>query len=115
MTIDFTKPVQTRDGRPVRIICTDAKNSTHPIVGVVVSTSDGKEYPRCWTKEGEFISGRGELDMNLIQVPQRHKHYEAIIAYAEGKTIQWRSDDRYKWEDKENPGFYTQYEYRVKP
>ena len=33
--IDWTKPVQTRDGRPVRILCTDGPSPTHPVVAII--------------------------------------------------------------------------------
>jgi hypothetical protein len=45
---------------------------------------------------------------------QRHKHYGAIVAFAEGKQIQYRRAGGL-WKDTGQPGFYTHYEYRVKP
>lgn len=44
---------------------------------------------------------------------KKHKHYDAIIAFANGSTIEWR--DKFDWEDIDNPGFYEEFEYRVKP
>lgn len=37
MSIDLTKPIETTDGRPARIICTDMKNrdDSHNIVALV--------------------------------------------------------------------------------
>jgi len=32
MSLDFSKPVRTRDGREVRILCADASNSK-PVIG----------------------------------------------------------------------------------
>lgn len=52
---DPTKPVQTRDGRKARIICTDAA-SPLPIVALV--TDKGVEYPTVFTKEGRVGSYR---------------------------------------------------------
>ena len=49
---------------------------------------------------------------------KRHKHYETIVAWAEGKKIQFRPCGDPKWEDQDEnvaPRFYDDYEYRVKP
>ncbi len=47
--LDFTKPVTTRDGRAVRILCTDGQGR-RPVVGFV----EGDEYPSTWSKDGTF-------------------------------------------------------------
>jgi hypothetical protein len=49
MTIDFSKPVTTRDGRPVRILCTD-RPGEWPVVGLIEGnihawTADGRNQP----------------------------------------------------------------------
>jgi hypothetical protein len=49
---------------------------------------------------------------------KKHKHYDVIIAYANGATIEWRSPLYHKgddgWETIDYPGFHEQDEYRVK-
>ena len=44
----------------------------------------------------------------------KHKWYNEIIAFAEGKDIQW-STNNLNWDYARNPGFYNEYFYRVKP
>jgi len=47
----------------------------------------------------------------------KHKHYEVIIAFAEGKKIQ-RKNENGDWEDWISPNlprFYGDKEYRIKP
>lgn len=46
---------------------------------------------------------------------KKHKYYEAIIAYAEGKTIQYRADDMDEWRDTITPAFSINTQYREKP
>lgn len=46
---------------------------------------------------------------------QRHKHADVIIAWAEGCAIEYRINQKYPWEETDNPGWYKNYEYRVKP
>jgi hypothetical protein len=53
-----------------------------------------------------------------VNTPKKHKHYDAIVAWAEGKPIQHRESGTYKWRDCEGmlaPIFTDSYEYRVKP
>ena len=46
---------------------------------------------------------------------KRHKHYDVIIAFAEGKTIQGRHPEVGEWWDVDNPSFLAHMQYRVKP
>lgn len=70
--LDLTKPVQTRDGRPVRILCTDRKGE-FPIVGLIASNYDD-DIVRCWP-----VSGIYDLDrlrhLDLINVPPKPVKY----------------------------------------
>lgn len=43
------------------------------------------------------------------------KHLEVIKAFAEGKTIEYYDDGKEEWVIIQNPGFITDYKYRVKP
>lgn len=56
--IDFSYPVQTRDGRTVRILATDAGGAC-PVVALVTETTGvaaGEQLLRRFTKEGRYIS-----------------------------------------------------------
>lgn len=59
--IDFTKPVQTRDRRAVRILCTD-RATDRPVVGLV-----GNEVV-AWRKDGSYYE-TGECLLDLVQAP----------------------------------------------
>lgn len=69
--LDLTKPVQTHDGRPVRILCTDAAGE-YPVVGI---EKDGeKDTVRRWTKDGRFATySRGPHSHDLINVPVKRR------------------------------------------
>lgn len=70
--LDLAKPVQTRDGRPVKIDRTDLKNEK-PIAGVVTN-SDGCEYVTQWFSSGRrYASCESALD--LINVPPKPVKY----------------------------------------
>ena len=46
---------------------------------------------------------------------KRHKHYDVIVAWAEGKEIQCWSKVSKEWFDDEQPFWFKDYEYRIKP
>ena len=51
--IDWTKPVQTRDGRKVRVLCTDAPGD-FPVVGIVEAGDIDGAYVSSWRKNGRL-------------------------------------------------------------
>ena len=72
MTVKFdpTKPVQTRDGRKARIICTDRKSTVYPLVGLILNGET--EYLTEWDLNGKHRSN-GFFDSvnDLINIPER--------------------------------------------
>lgn len=82
MTFDPTKPVQTRDGRKARIICTDAKNKLYPVVALIL-WPDGEEEIETYTLEGRSCVGHERDRINdLINVPETKSWW--MNAYPEG-------------------------------
>ncbi len=67
MTFDPTKPVQTRDGRKARIICTD-KGGAYSMVSLIES-SGGEEFTHVHNKNGESCTSCDEQD--LISIPEK--------------------------------------------
>jgi hypothetical protein len=62
--LDLTKPVQTRDGQPVRILCTNGPLGAYPVVGVVGNTITS------WTINGQhWAHDWSDHSLNLINVP----------------------------------------------
>ena len=53
-TFDPTKPVQTRDGREVKIFSTTVKNDIGSIVGIVIQ-HDGHENHLAWMSDGRIF------------------------------------------------------------
>lgn len=66
--IDFNKPVQTRDGRKVRILCTDMKGGGDSVAGLI--NDDGEETTHSWLSDGSFISHKISDSTDLINVPE---------------------------------------------
>ena len=62
--LDLTKPVQTKDGRPVRILCTDREGTDWPVVGLV--TCGDEEYHMYWMSNG---NPKWNTEDKLVNVP----------------------------------------------
>ena len=45
----------------------------------------------------------------------KHKHYDVIVAYANGSKVQCKSKNSNIWADTEYPSFFGTHDYRVKP
>lgn len=61
--------VCTRDGREVRIVCWDMKNSC-PIIGLITH-KDGREYYQVYNEKGLSIDGT--CDSDLMMATEKHE------------------------------------------
>lgn len=76
MKFDLTKPLQTRDGRTVRILCTDGPEKCFPVVGFV----DGSSSPIMWTLSGYWRHGSDKAyGLDLINVPPPKKKAKVFV------------------------------------
>jgi hypothetical protein len=86
MPFDPTKPVQTRDGRKVRIICTDAKDC-QPIIALI--TEKGCEMPRQYDLNGSFFYDGRECQTDLVNVPETKSFWSNV--YDDGPRFPYHS------------------------
>lgn len=77
MSIDINKQYQTRNGKKVRIYCTDA-SGPYPVHGAVWSELT-KQWDICtWTKDGKLSDEEDNSDWlyDLVEVkPRIHREY----------------------------------------
>ena len=69
-SVDLTKPVQTRDGRKARVLCTDRKHITTYgdwCVIALITDKDGYESPSYHTKDGKH---HHTPSSDLVNVPE---------------------------------------------
>jgi len=64
------KPVQTRDGRSVRIICFDKLGGNYPIIALL---DKGGEEIVTYTYEGKLRRAGGDHEYDLFMVPKKNK------------------------------------------
>ena len=66
-----TRKIITRDGRNARIICTDMKSTTYPVVALI---KDGSGYEQLFTfsKNGEYAVNESSRS-DLFFTPEQHE------------------------------------------
>ena len=67
------REVVTRDGRKVRILCTDRKGDT-PIIALVHDANDGQEYGYAFYSDGKFFRD-GNEESDLFFAPRKNTDY----------------------------------------
>ena len=65
-----SRKVVTRDGRNVRIVCTDVKSELYPVLALVDNW--GAEICSSYTKEGRFRPDN-EAHRDLFFAPEKHE------------------------------------------
>lgn len=70
--ISMDKKYRTRDGRPVRVLATDARGE-QPVVGLVYELEADKETLRRWSIDGKWRAAACESELDLIEVKPRIK------------------------------------------
>lgn len=68
--IDWSKPVRTRDGRAVRVLCTDCESPSGYPVLALVKISHGYERVHSYTLEGKYRKTGSDSPYDLVNVPE---------------------------------------------
>lgn len=72
---------QTRDGRPVRVLCVDRIGTQYPVIALVPAvTGPERELFEHYTEEGH-TERIGASHLDLIPVPKRHKRTVWVNLY----------------------------------
>ena len=106
-----SRKVVTRDGCPVRILCTDKKSYNEQIVGLIMG-NNGMEFISTWTQQGkQFINTDRPND--LFFAPEKHEGWLNIYRsdecgfYMRGKSP-YKSKEKADKVAKANPKtFFT--------
>lgn len=89
---DPTKPVQTRDGKPARIICT---NRQHSLSIVALINDNGTETVHTFTPLGECWGSRGIAGYadDLINTPMKITRTVYLAVYDDGQINMFRTKE----------------------
>ena len=77
-----SRQVVTRDGRKVRIVCTDRKGNT-PIIALVYDANDGQEYGYAFYSDGKYFIDKDD-EFDLFFAPVKHEGWIIINKYPDG-------------------------------
>lgn len=77
------REVVTRDGRKVRILCTDRKGDT-PIIALVHNANDGQEYGYAFYSDGKYFRSKDD-EFDLFFAPEKHEGWIIINKWADGE------------------------------
>lgn len=80
-----TRPIVTRDGRSVRIVCTDGRYENYPIIALV-EDEDGKKDVETYTIEGSSIDGY-EHPQDLFFSPEKKEGWINIYRSTTLETV----------------------------
>lgn len=80
-----SRQVVTRDGRKVRIICTDRKGlDVKPIVALI-TLPNGDEIVKCFWADGIETRGVEENIYDLFFIPEKHEGWIIINKWPDGE------------------------------
>lgn len=65
--IDWTKPIQTRDGRAARVVATDLNGTEYPVV-VVITHRNGNQGADAYTQSGSCYVDADETGDDIINI-----------------------------------------------
>lgn len=81
---DPTKPVQTRDGRPARIICTDRNHIDGPIVALITAQTrghEGEELIQSFYENGYYRPYPfSPHSIDLVNIPERTEKFLKVYS-----------------------------------
>lgn len=66
------RKIITRNGRDVRIICTNRKNEDYPIVALLVDSTSNQEETYHYTMDGEWVKGETNSSDLFLLLRKRH-------------------------------------------
>ena len=78
-----SRKVVTRNGRNVRIVCTDKIDLNFPIVALIETIPGGEEVTHSYTKDGEYRIG-DKSDGDLFFAPEKHEGWINVYRYSDG-------------------------------
>ena len=91
------RKIVTRDGRNVRVLCTNAKGD-YPIVALIATLDGSIEFVCKFKKDGHFLDNDdNNSNLDLFFVPEKHERW--VNLYKENNNI-YASMDTFKTKEK---------------
>lgn len=94
-----SKKIVTREGKPARIICTDAKSEKYQVVALVTKKG-GQEVLATFDTLGKYRSGYNS-HLDLFFTTEKHEGwinvYKSGFSWSSGTSIWQTEDEAKKW------------------
>ena len=72
-----SRKVVTRNGRNVRIVCTDKRDLNFPIIAFIETIPGGEEVTHSYTKDGKYYTACSDI-LDLFFAPEKHEGWVNI-------------------------------------
>ena len=72
-----SRKVVTRNGRNIRIVCTDKRDLNFPIIALIETIPGGEEVTHSYTKDGKYYTACSDI-LDLFFVPEKHEGWVNI-------------------------------------
>jgi hypothetical protein len=73
MSVDWNKPIQTRDGRKARVVCMDRKDYQSHRTYMCLVDNNGTEAVWFYKSNGYIRDDNKNDDLDIINVPEEHE------------------------------------------
>lgn len=81
-----SRRVVTRDGRSVKIICTDrVSEKGYPLVALVMK--DGYEFVHTYNRYGHYYTGNTNHDLDLFFAPKKHERWINVYRHTDTEEV----------------------------
>ena len=94
-----SRKIVTKEGKPVRIICTDVKGASYSVLALV--DKGDYEAPTLYTKKGEYSLGT-EGSYDLFFAPEKHEGWINVYKSESNRSLGagiWQTEEEAKkWE-----------------
>ena len=90
MTLDINKPIRTRDGREVRILCTDATGLENG--ETIVALVQGVAEPLMYFASGQYVTGVPYHRNDLVNYDPGYTKVMVLCDIGNGELAAYQSD-----------------------
>ena len=95
-----SKKIVTREGKPARIICTDARGE-YPVIALIEHYQETLDVTFSFTKDGKWDTNGTNSNKDLFFAPEKHEGwinlYKSGISWSLGTSIWQTEEEAKKW------------------
>src|SRR5574344_1767496 len=82
-----SRKIVTRDGRDVRIICTDRRGGDHPILALCTMSNESENLYSFLPNGRMYLNADADTCMDLFFAPEKHEGWVNLFNLSEGPYL----------------------------